>query len=85
VLRAAAALGVAVELNSNPHRLDLKDSHLMLARELGCKIVVNTDAHRTHELDLVRYGIEQARRAWLEPRNVLNTLPREEMLRAFVR
>jgi DNA polymerase (family 10) len=85
VLRAAAALGVAVELNSNPHRLDLKDDHLMLARELGCKIVVNTDAHRTHELDLVRYGIEQARRAWLEPRNVLNTLPREEMLRAFVR
>jgi DNA polymerase (family X) len=85
VLRAAAALGVAVELNSNPHRLDLKDSHLMLARELGCKIVVNTDAHRTHELDLVRYGIEQARRAWLEPRNVLNTLPLEEMLRAFVR
>jgi DNA polymerase (family 10) len=85
VLRAAAALGVAVELNSNPDRLDLKDDHLMLARELGCKIVVNTDAHRTHELDLVRYGIEQARRAWLEPRNVLNTLPREEMLRAFVR
>jgi DNA polymerase (family 10) len=85
VLRAAAALGVAVELNSNPHRLDLKDDHLMLARELGCKIVVSTDAHRTNELDLVRYGIEQARRAWLEPRNVLNTLPREELLRAFVR
>jgi DNA polymerase (family 10) len=85
VLRRAAELGVAVELNSNPHRLDLKDSHLMLARELGCKIVVNTDSHRTRELDLMRYGVEQARRAWLEPRNVLNTLPLEEMLKAFRR
>jgi DNA polymerase (family 10) len=85
VLRAAAALGVAVELNSNPHRLDLRDSHLMLARELGCRIVVNTDAHRTRELDLIRYGVEQARRAWLEPGNVLNTLPGEEILRAFAR
>jgi DNA polymerase (family 10) len=85
VLRRAAELGVAVELNSNPHRLDLKDSHLMLARTLGCKIVVSTDSHRTRELDLMRYGVEQARRAWLEPGNVLNTLPLEEMLRAFER
>jgi len=85
VLRRAAELGVAVELNSNPHRLDLKDSHLMLARSLGCKIVVSTDSHRTGELDLLRYGVEQARRAWLEPGNVLNTLPLEEMLRAFER
>jgi DNA polymerase (family X) len=85
VLRRAADLGVAVELNSNPHRLDLKDSHLMLARALGCKIVVSTDSHRTRELDLMRYGVEQARRAWLEPGNVLNTLPVEEMLRAFER
>jgi DNA polymerase (family 10) len=85
VLRRAAELGVAVELNSSPHRLDLKDSHLILARELGCKIVVNTDSHRTRELDLVRYGVEQARRAWLEPGNVLNTLPLEEMLQAFER
>jgi len=85
VLRRAAALGVAVELNCNPHRLDLKDSHLMLARELGCRIVVNTDAHRTGELDLMRYGVEQARRAWLEPENVLNTLPGAQLLEAFAR
>ena len=85
VLRRAAALGVAVELNCNPHRLDLKDSHLMLARELGCRIVVNTDAHRTGELDLMRYGVEQARRAWLEPGNVLNTLPGAQLLEAFAR
>jgi DNA polymerase (family 10) len=85
VLRRAAELGVAVELNSNPHRLDLKDSHLILARELGCKIVVSTDSHRTRELDLMRYGVEQARRAWLEPKHVLNTLPVDEMLRAMAR
>jgi DNA polymerase (family 10) len=85
VLRRAAALGVAVELNSNPRRLDLKDSHLLLARQLGCKIVVNTDSHRTTELDLMRFGVEQARRAWLTPGDVLNTLPADEMLRALAR
>jgi DNA polymerase (family 10) len=83
VLRRAAERGVAVELNSNPHRLDLKDSHLMLARELGCKVVINTDAHRTRELDLMRFGVEQARRAWLEPKDVLNTLPLEDLLSFF--
>jgi DNA polymerase (family 10) len=85
VLRRAAALGVAVELNSNPHRLDLKDSHLLLARELGCKIVVSTDSHRTTELDLMRFGVEQARRAWLTPGDVLNTLPGDELLQALAR
>ncbi len=83
VLRRAAELGVAVELNSNPHRLDLKDSHLRLARELGCKVVISTDSHRTRELDLMRFGIEQARRAWLEPQNVLNTLPYKELIGAI--
>ena len=85
VLRRAAALGVAVELNSNPRRLDLKDSHLLLARQLGCKIVVNTDSHRTTELDLIHFGVEQARRAWLEPGDVLNTLPAEALLQALAR
>jgi DNA polymerase (family 10) len=75
ILRRAAELGVAVELNSSPHRLDLKDSHLRLARELGCKIVIDTDSHRTSELDLMRCGVEQARRAGLTAADVLNTLP----------
>ena len=83
VLRRAAELGVAVELNSNPHRLDLKDTHLRLARELGCKVVISTDSHRTRELDLMRYGVEQARRAWLEPQNILNTLPYKELIGAL--
>lgn len=85
VLRRAAERGVAVELNCSPNRLDLKDTHLMLARELGCRIAISTDSHRIRELGLVRYGIEQARRAWLEPKDVLNTLPYEELVRAVRR
>jgi DNA polymerase (family 10) len=85
VIAEAVKLGVALELNSNPHRLDLKDTHLRLARERGAKIVISTDAHRTTELDLMRCGVEQAKRAGLEPRHVLNTLPREEFLAALQR
>jgi DNA polymerase (family X) len=85
VLRRAAQLGVAVELNAQPHRLDLKDSHLRLARELGCRIVISTDSHRVAELGVMRYGVDQARRAGLEPRHVLNTLPYAEFLSAIAR
>jgi DNA polymerase (family 10) len=85
ILRRAAELGVAVELNSSPNRLDLRDSHLKLAKELGCKVVIDTDAHRIRELDLMRYGVEQARRAGLEPADVLNTLPFEAFRAATLR
>jgi DNA polymerase (family 10) len=85
VLRRAAELGVAVELNSSPHRLDLKDDHLRLARSLGCRIVISTDSHRIPELDLMRCGVEQARRAGLEKKDVVNTLPYEELRQAFER
>ena len=72
--------GVAVELNAHPSRLDLKDTQLMRARELGVKIVISTDAHRVRDLDLMHYGVEQARRAWLAPADVLNTRPLQELL-----
>jgi DNA polymerase (family 10) len=85
VLTRAAELGIAVELNASPHRLDLRDSHLVLARELGCRIVISTDSHRVAELGTMRYGVEQARRAGLEPRHVLNTLGYREFLRAIAR
>jgi len=85
ILRRAAELGVAVELNSNPNRLDLKDTHLKLAKELGCKIVIDSDSHRIRELELLRYGIEQARRAGLEAKDVLNTLPFAEFQAAMQR
>ncbi len=85
VLARAAELGVAVELNASPDRLDLRDSHLVLARELGCRIVISTDSHRVAELGTMRYGVEQARRAGLEPRHVLNTLGYREFRKAIAR
>jgi DNA polymerase (family 10) len=72
VLQRAAELGVAVEHNASPARADLSDLHLRRAKEIGCGIVVNTDAHATEELDQMRYGITQLRRAWLTVGDVLN-------------
>lgn len=85
VLRRASELGVAVEHNASPARADLSDVHLRRAKELGCKIVVNTDAHSTEELDLMRFGITQLRRAWLRASDVLNTLPTAEALLSRLR
>ena len=83
VIACAAENRVALELNANPHRLDLKDTQLMLAKSLGAKVVISTDAHRVADLGLMPYGVEQARRAWLEKGDVLNTLPREGFLDYF--
>jgi DNA polymerase (family 10) len=83
ILRRAAELGVAVEHNAAPERLDLSDRDLRLAKELGCKIVVNTDAHTTRHLDKMKYGIRQLRRAWLTAPDVLNTLSPEAFLAAL--
>jgi DNA polymerase (family X) len=83
VLRKAAALGVAVEHNASPARADLNDRNLRLAKELGCRICVNTDAHATDELDKMRFGITQLRRAWLSPSDVLNTLEADAFLAAL--
>ena len=80
ILKRAAELGVAVEHNASPARADLNDLHLRLAKQYGCKIVVNTDAHSTEELDQIRYGITQLRRAWLTPADILNTQPTAEAL-----
>jgi len=80
ILRRAAELGVAVEHNAAPERLDLNDRDLRLAKELGCKIVVDSDSHDARNLGKMDYGVRQLRRAWLEPRNVLNTLEAEGFL-----
>jgi DNA polymerase (family 10) len=80
VLEACAKHDVAVELNAHPARLDLKDTHLMRAKEKGAKVVISTDAHRVAELDLRHYGVEQARRAWLEANDVINCWPLKKLL-----
>jgi DNA polymerase (family X) len=83
VLKAAAKNKVAMELNSYPDRLDLCDRHLRLAKQHGVKIVINTDSHHTSHLDKIRYGILQARRAWLTRDDVLNTLPGQQFAKAM--
>jgi len=83
VIACAAENRVALELNANPRRLDLKDTQLMLAKSMGAKVVISTDAHRVAELELMRYGVEQARRAWLETGDVLNAFPRGAFLDYF--
>jgi DNA polymerase (family 10) len=85
VLRAAASRGVAMELNAYPDRLDLCDRHLRKARQLGVKVVINTDAHHTSHLELIHFGILQARRAWLTAGDVLNTLPVDQFAKAIRR
>lgn len=73
VVEGAKERGVALELNAHPARLDLDDVHCRLAKEMGVKLVISTDAHSTFGLDAMRFGIGQARRAWLEAKDVLNT------------
>ncbi len=85
VLARAVERGVAVELNAQPDRLDLKDTHLILARQLGCRIVISTDAHRVSDLGRMRHGVEQARRAGLEPGHILNTLGLADFQQALSR
>jgi DNA polymerase (family 10) len=80
VLEACAEHRVAVEVNSSPQRLDLKDTHLLRARELGIPIAINTDAHITTGLAQRRYGIDQAQRAWVGPDDVLNCRGLEGLL-----
>jgi len=84
VLRAAADKGCAMEVNSQPDRLDLTDTYCQAAREMGVKVAISTDAHRKADLRLIRFGVSVARRGWLEPKDVLNTRPLEE-LRKLIR
>ncbi len=75
VFAAAAATGTILEINANPHRLDLDDAHAHRAIEMGVKLSIDTDAHSTADTDLLRYGILTARRAWVKAEDVVNTLP----------
>jgi len=80
VYEAAAATGTALEMNGSPHRLDLSVERARRAVEAGCVLSIDSDAHSIGELDYTRWGVMQARRAWVEPGNVLNTRSRAELL-----
>lgn len=83
VLQACKETGTVVEINANPVRLDLNDVYARRAVELGCKLVINCDAHRPEELDLLEYGVHTARRGWVTAADVVNTFPLAEALASF--
>jgi len=78
IVNAAAHQGVALEINSQAYRLDLNDVHARLARQRGVDIVISSDSHSRDAFSVLRWGIMVARRAWLQPDDVLNTLPFDE-------
>lgn len=84
VFAAARETGIALEINANPHRLDLEAQYARRAVELGIPIAIDTDAHRPEEMDLMNFGVITARRGWVQPQNVLNTWTLEQFL-AWVR
>jgi DNA polymerase (family 10) len=83
ILDAASHRRVAMECNAAPDRLDLKDTYLRMAKERGVRVAISTDAHSIKNLELMRYGVQMARRGWIEKKDVLNALPLESMLAAL--
>jgi len=85
LIRAAAAAGVALEINAQAHRLDLSDTHAKAAREGGVTIVVSTDSHSKGGFQAMKWGVQVARRAWLTKEDVLNTRTVEDFRKALRR
>jgi len=83
ILDACAKHGVAMECNSYPDRLDLRDVYLRMCKQRGVKVVISTDSHTADNLAFIRHGVTMARRGWLEKHDVINTLPAEEFLAAL--
>jgi DNA polymerase (family X) len=79
VLEAAAKSGTAMEINAYPSRLDLNDIWSRMAKDLGVRLAINTDAHDVEQMKVIRYGINVARRAWLEKKDVLNVMSLQEL------
>jgi DNA polymerase (family 10) len=83
ILKVAKETGTILEINSSPNRLDLKDTNIRKAKEMGVKMVINTDAHQKEQMQLMEYGIAQARRGWAEAKDIINTQPLKELLKYF--
>jgi len=81
VLAAAAETGVALEINAHPARLDLDDIYARRAKEMGIPISINTDSHSEADFDMLPYGVAIARRAWLEPNDVINCWTKDKLLK----
>ena len=83
VIDRAGELGVAIEINADPHRFDLDWRFLRYAAERGVRIPICPDAHSPNSLDYIRYGVGIARKGWLTPHDVLNTLSTDDLLEFF--
>lgn len=81
VLEASASCGTILEINSSPDRLDLNDLNARRAKEKGIRMAVNTDAHDLKRMDEMCYGVSVARRAWLEPDDIVNTMPAGKLMK----
>jgi DNA polymerase (family X) len=79
VIATAREFGCHLEINAEPDRLDLNDIHAHAAKEAGVKLAISTDAHSVNAFRYMRFGIDQARRAWLTADDVINTLPLSEL------
>ncbi len=80
IMTAALERGCFLEVNASPERLDLRDQHIRLAKDIGLKLVISTDSHRASSLNNMKYGVYQARRGWADKSTILNTLPLDELL-----
>jgi len=83
ILKAAKETNTILEINSSPNRLDLKDINIRKAKKIGVKMIINTDAHRIEQLELIEFGIAQARRGWAEKKDIINTQPLNKLLKYF--
>ncbi len=83
VLRVAEATGTVLEINSNPYRLDLNHTNVRKAKEAGVRMIINTDAHHIDHLNLMKFGVSQARRGWAEKKDIVNTSPAKDLLGLF--
>ncbi|WP_413943675.1 DNA polymerase/3'-5' exonuclease PolX [Bdellovibrio sp. HCB-162] len=83
IMKAAKERSIILELNSQPERMDLSDTLCRMAKDLGVKIAISTDSHSVNQLNLMKYGVGQARRGWLEKKDVINTLPLAKLKKIF--
>ena len=78
-MRAAASEGCALEVNSQSQRLDLTETNCLAAKQAGVKLVISSDSHSPKGFGLLQFGVNQARRGWIEPDDVLNTRPLKDL------
>jgi len=83
ILKVAKETGAILEINASPYRLDLKDANIRRAKQIGVKMIINTDSHQEEQMYFMEYGVSQARRGWAEKGDIINTQPLKKLLEFF--